>query len=70
MVLSLIFTKVSVFRSPEDKELFLTNAIFNPSEVHIHSIGSCNLDGGIGEAGGGGIICLDWSRWLRVAKFL
>ena len=59
MVLSRIVSKVRVSRSLEDKEFFLTNAILDPVE-----------DGGIGRASGGGIIRLDWGRWLGVAKFL
>ena len=70
MVLSYGVSKVSVSRLPKDKEFFLTNAMLDPVEVHLHSLGSFNLDGGICEAGGGGFICLDWSKWLRVAKFL
>ena len=70
MVLSRIVSKVRVPRSPEDKEFFLTNAILDPVKVHIHCFGSFNLDCGIGEASGGGIIRLDGGRWLRVAKFL
>ena len=70
MVLSCIVSKVKVSRSPENKELFLTNAILDPVEIHIHCLGSFNLDGEIGEASGGGIIRLDWGRWLGVAKFL
>ena len=70
MVLSRIVPKVRVSRSPEDKEFFLTNAILDSVEVHIHCLGAFDLDGGIGEASGGGIIRLDWGRWLRVAKFL
>ena len=62
MTLSRIVSKVSVSRSPEDKEFFLTNAILDLVEVHIHSLGSFNLDGGIGEGGGGGVIRFDWSR--------
>ena len=70
MMLSCVVFKVSVSRSPEDKEFFLTNAILDSVEVHIHSLGSFNFDGGFGEAGGGGFICLDLSKWLRVSKFL
>ena len=62
MVLSRIVSKVSVYRSPEDKEFFLTNAILDPVEVHIHYLGLFNLDGGIGEASSGEIIRLDWGR--------
>ena len=69
-MLSRIVTKVRVSRSPEDKEFFLTNAILDPVKVHIHCLGSFNLDGGIGEASSGEIIRLDWGRWLGVAKFL
>ena len=69
-MLSRIVSKVSVYRSPEDKEFFLTNAILDPVKVHIHCFGAFNLDGGIGEASGGGIIRLNGGRWLRVAKFL
>ena len=58
MVVSCVVSKVSVSRSPEDKELFLINAIFDPVEVHIHILGSFNLDGGISETGGGGVIRL------------
>ena len=59
MVLNRIVSKVRVSRSSEDKEFFLTNAILDPVEVHIHCLGSFNLDGGIGGASGGGIIRLD-----------
>ena len=37
-------------RSSEYKEFLLTNAILDPVEVHIHSFGSFDFDGGIGEA--------------------
>ena len=70
MVLSCIVSKVRVSRSSEDKRFFLTNAILDPMKVHIHCLGAFNLDGGIGEASGDGIIRLDWGRWLGVAKFL
>ena len=50
MVFSRIVSNISVSRSPEDKESFLTNAILDPVEVHIHCLGSFNFDGGIGEA--------------------
>ena len=70
MVLSRIVSKVRVSRSPEENEFFLINAILDPVEVHIYCLSSFNLDGGIGEASGGGNIRLDWGRWLRVDKFL
>ena len=69
-MLSRIVSKVRVSRSSEDKRFFLTNAILDPVKVHIHCFGSFNLDGGIGEASGGGIIRLNGGRWLGVAKFL
>lgn len=56
--------------SPVDVELFLTNAILDPVEAHVHRFGLALTDSSIGDAAGGGVVCLDWSWRLLMAHFV
>ena len=54
---------------PVDMVLVLTDAVADPVETHVHSFGAFLFDGVVGEAGGCGVVSLDWRSGLWVAEF-
>ena len=52
-----------------DVKLALSDTVSNPVKAQVDSFGSFLFDGVIGDAGSGAVVCLDGSRWLRMAKF-
>ena len=53
-----------------DVELLASNLIGNPKIGHFHGGGALVLDGVVGNSGSGGVIAIDGSQQLWVAKVL
>jgi hypothetical protein len=49
--------------------LLLTDAVFDPVEVHVDGFGPFLFDGVVGKSRGGGIVGLRWRGWLWMASF-
>ena len=67
MVFGEIVGLVGRSRFPEDMELLLADTIFQPIESHVDCLRVFHLDGVIGNSGGGAIVGLDGSCWLRMS---
>ena len=52
---------------PINSKLPLSNAIAHPVKAHVNGFGAALLDSAIGNAGGTGVVCLNWSWWLGMA---
>mmetsp|Transcript_14003 Transcript_14003/g.31893 ORF Transcript_14003/g.31893 Transcript_14003/m.31893 type:complete len:205 (-) Transcript_14003:3807-4421(-) len=55
--------------SPVEAELVAEFAVAEPVKTHVHGFGLLGLDGVVDDAGGGGVIGLDWGGGLLVAQF-
>ena len=66
VMLGVIVTHVLEAGMPMDTELLAGNLISNPEVAHFHGARSLAFDGVVGNAGGGGVVTVDWSRWLGV----
>ena len=69
VMLGEIISLVEATAFPIDVKLTLSDTVSNPVKTHVDSFGSFLFDGVIGDAGSGAVVCLDGSRWLRMAKF-
>ena len=65
-MLGVIVTHVLKAEMPMDTELLAGNLISNPEVAHFHGARSLAFDGVVGNTGGGGVVTVDWSRWLGV----
>ena len=63
-------TAVGFPRSPTDIELFLADAVADPTAAHVKGLGACLFASFIDNGIGSGVVHLDGSWWLRVAKFI
>ena len=52
------------------EKLALFDAIAHPVKAHVHGFGSALFDGTVGDAGGAGIVGLDWSGCLWMAHVM
>ena len=57
-------------RVPFDIKLCVSNLVSNPKIVHFHGAGTLVLAGVVGNSGSSGVLTMDGSWWLWVAKFL
>ncbi len=55
---------------PFDVELVPCNLVGDPKVSHFHGSRALALDGVVSNAGGGGVITMDWSCWLLVSEFV
>ena len=46
--------------SPVDEEFAVVDAIFDPIKAHVYSLDTALFDGVVGNAGGTGVVGLDW----------
>ena len=68
MVFGVVISEVLEAAIPVDEELALVDAVLNPEVSHGHSFGTTQFDGVVSDASGGGVISLDGSGALGVAK--
>ncbi|EJK50728.1 hypothetical protein THAOC_30183 [Thalassiosira oceanica] len=62
VVLGHVVGKVECAGSPIEAELVAEVAVAEPVKVHVHGFGLLGLDGVVDDAGGGGVIGLDWEH--------
>ena len=68
MMLGEVVTFVGVPRLPVDEKLFLSNVILDPMELHVDGLGPPLFDLAIGKSYSSGVVNLNGSGWLWVAK--
>lgn len=64
-----VVTHIFKSRIPIDMELLARNLVGNPKIAHFHRVGVMALNGVVGNSTSGGVVALDGSRRLWVAKF-
>ena len=64
-----IISQVGGSFSPVDDEISLAGAVAHPIKSHDDGLGASLLNIFVGDAAGALIVCLVWSRRLRVACF-
>jgi hypothetical protein len=64
-----IISFVETALSPVYGKLALTSTVSNPVKSHVDCFCSLLLDGGVGDAGGSGVVSGNWSGGLGMAKF-
>ena len=64
-----LVTKVSASRFPINEKLALLGAVLDPSEAHVDGFGYFLFDCVVGEAFSGGVLDVNWCRWLQVPEF-
>ena len=69
VVLGEVICQVVDTETPVHKKLTLVNTVANPIEAHIDGFRTTLADGGVSNTSGGGVVGLEWSRWLWVAEF-
>ena len=70
VMFGVIVTHIFMSGMPCDIKLFSSNLIGDPKVTHFHGSRALAFDGVVGNAGRGGVVAVDWSRGLWVAKFV
>jgi hypothetical protein len=55
-------------RAPVNQEVTLVDAVTDPMETHVYSLGATLANGGVDDSSGGWVIGLERGRRLRVAE--
>ena len=69
MVFGVVVGQIMVTRGPVHSELALLDSVFEPIVPHVHCFGLILFARVVGDAGGCGIVHLEWCGRLRVPKF-
>jgi len=69
-VLGEVVCLVGVAQLPKDMVLPLPDPVADPIKMNVDGLGTFLLDVVIGNAGGSGIVGLNWCSWLVMTKFL